>query len=176
MAALVLLAVVFHDPDPVPSITDADFHVLESDAIYFKNLRQYYYQREERKDAGFEIFRLRDRSEDTTTANISFAIVSNGMHDQAYIMLEWNNLAQRNDSIHLLIRQRDSDKTFSLGSENMEKHLALALNIYRALIDPASSFTLMTEDGHVDIWMSSFERNRLKRMLKDSFKLIGVLR
>ncbi len=176
LLGLIILSAVFYDSEPKPRLEDVDFHVQESEALYFRNLRQIYYSKEVRDDAQFDIFRLKGLELDSGEAEIGFAIINNWLHDQAYIKLEATDLAMEGDSIYLMIQHDESDTTLSLGNEGMQSHLNIAVQIYKAMASDASIFTLRAGEGQEEIWNETERRNSIKRLLKDYFKLIGALR
>lgn len=100
---LLILVIAFHDPDVAPNSDRVNFRVPESNALYFKNLRQFYYEKEEREDARFELFRFKTRPADSTKADVRFAIVSNWLQDEAYIMAEATGHALVNDTMVIVV-------------------------------------------------------------------------
>lgn len=151
------------------------FHVLESDQLYFKNLRQFYYSTEIREDAGFAIHRPKNQEVDSLKPSLNFAIVVNDRQDEAYIMAEWYSPNQ-SDSILFEVNAGQLSQKYSLSRDNMQKHLELASLVFDAIQKEDAAFFLDSEANRIEIWPKRSDRNLIKRVLKDYFKLTGGLR
>jgi aspartokinase len=58
----------------------------------------------------------------------------------------------------------------------MESHQHVASKVYSALEDEKVSFFLISaQNKEMEIWVDNEEKNLLKRILKDYFKLVGAL-
>lgn len=149
-----------------------DFTVLESDALYFRNLRQYFYAKKTREDANFDMFYLKPTENDSSQIAANFTIVSNWLNDMAYIMFTADSSMI---DPHQLVISATAD-TFILGSMNMEEHQYLASSVYDSFaLDECQYFLLDEGKSKLEIWKTREDRKKVKRILKDYFRLVGAL-
>jgi hypothetical protein len=173
MAALVLIMIVFYDEASMIKQEKLGFHVLESDELFFKNIRQYYYEREWQKEAQFELFRFEKRIKAIDEPTLNFTIVCNWLHDQAYILPEIEGVP---DSLNYSFCIVTADSlVYNMGLINNEDNLMIAFNTYKALINDESRFYLRSEDQWKQVFKTVAQRNAVKQVLKDFFKLTGAL-
>ena len=85
------------------------FKVLESDALFFKNLRQFYYDKEFHEDAGYELFRHPDQKP-LDSHEPRLVILNNWLMDEAYIMFENKD----GSSIHAKLRVKNEGMKLSM--------------------------------------------------------------
>jgi len=169
---LIALAIISNPAQKQLKIKQLDFKVLESDELYFKNLRQYYYEKKTREDAGFNLLNLKESNANQEIRKSYFTIVTDWRNDAAYIMLSVDS--------SLIIPHRLTISspldTFIISEMNMERHQHVASKVYSALEDEKVSFYLLSaQNQEIEIWADHEERNLLKRILKDYFKLVGAL-
>jgi hypothetical protein len=149
-----------------------DFTVLESDALYFRNLRQYFYAKKTREDANFDMFYLKPSENDSGQIAANFTIVSNWLSDMAYIMFTVDSTLIEPDR---LVISATSD-TISIVVMNMEDHQYLASRVYISYgLDECKYFLMDERKSKVEIWKTREDRKKVKIILKDYFKLVGAL-
>lgn len=170
---LILISVLFYDEASMLKQDRLGFHVLESNELFFKNLRQYYYDKEFREDAQVDLFRFSKRQKNESAPALNFTIVSNWLHDQAYILPEPVGVE---DSLQFTVAVVNEDSTtFNLGLVNQSENLNFAFQTYKAVLEEDSRFYLETVNGFEKILQTRSERNTVKQVLKDYFKLTGAL-
>lgn len=173
MAVLVLVSVLFYDEASMLKQEKLGFRVLESDELFFKNLRQYYYEREFREDAQVDLFRFSKRQKREGDPALNFTIVCNWLQDQAYILPEPIGVA---DSLNYNVMVINSDSTvFNLGLSNHANNLDFAFQVYKAVLVDESQFYLETTNGLEQILVTKAQKSAVKQVLKDYFKLTGAL-
>jgi hypothetical protein len=149
-----------------------DFSVLESDALYFRNLRQYFYTKRTREDANYDLFYLKSNGNDSSQNAANFTIVSNWLNDMAYIMFTVDS--SRIEPNHLVVSSFSD--TFLLDAMNMEEHQYMASRVYASFVDDACQYFLVDENqAMLEIWKTREDRKKMKRVLKDYFRLVGAL-
>ena len=148
------------------------FKVLESDALFFKNLRQFYYDKEFHEDAGYELFRHPDQKP-LDSHEPRLVILNNWLMDEAYIMFENKD----GSSIHAKLRVKNEvdEIVYDLQGANAVQQQEIAAGMYYSLADAQSSFLIYKDDTWVPIWDSESKRKIIKGILKDYFKLVGSL-
>ena len=172
MVALVMLALMTQ-PNHRPIIkSKLTFKVLESDALFFRNLRQFYYEKEERSDADYELFRHPDQLLFGTNAP-RLTIVNNWKHDEAYLVFENADRELFAQTIRMCLGPEK--EVYSLASSNAQAQQLLAVSLFEALEKHDSLFEVEEKQRWVPIWENQSERGVVKTILKDYFKLTGSL-
>ena len=172
MMTLLVLLVYFTNPKVKQIRSDrANFQVASSDLLYFKNLRQFYYQSRELKDGQFTAFRL--KADSLPSVPLQFSIVHNWRMDEAYIMLQDKEDTTLAGGWLILNEGRD---TFSLEQINALEHHELAMHLFEVLQED-EDIVHLTEYGQKPklIWDVERERENVFAVLRDYFKLTGAL-
>jgi hypothetical protein len=69
------------------------FSTSDASELFFKNVRQRYYDREEMAASKLNIYRIQERNQRVDYPHLQLAIVINWRYDEAYILLEPNELS-----------------------------------------------------------------------------------
>lgn len=172
LIALIVLVLVTQPNQRPISKAKLGFKVLESDALFFKNLRQFYYEREVRKDADFELFRHPDQIQFEPNAP-RLIIVNNWKHDEAYLFFE----TKAGTPFEQVIRF-DSNKDsfeYDLSGLNAAEQQQIAVNLYDVLKSKDLRCSVLSKNEWYPIWDNEAERGVVRMILKDYFKLTGSL-
>ena len=172
LIALVVLALVTQPNQRPISKTQLGFKVLESDALFFKNLRQFYYEREDRKDADYELFRHPDQAQFERNAP-RLTIVNNWKHDEAYLLFE----TKAGNPFEQTIRFETNKDSFgyNLSGLNATEQQQIAVNLYDVLESKDLRCSVLSNNEWYPIWENETKRGILRMILKDYFKLTGSL-
>jgi len=129
------------NPDKETKLDVANISLKTNDAsvLFFKNVRQYYYDLEENKEAGFNIYRKSDRSSDDQKPVLNLAIVHAWKVDQAYVLLEPNKWLEQRDTwnIEWSVPGGESGKLNYSGG-NIQEQLDLVTKLYNLVLSDAS--------------------------------------
>ena len=89
-ALLALAILVSCNPDKKKEVdqTTISFDTNDASKLFFKNIRQSYYDQQIMEEAKLEIYRLKKRNQSSDQPVINLAIVNNWRYDQAYLLLE----------------------------------------------------------------------------------------
>ena len=69
-------------------LKEVSFSTNNSSTLFFKNMRSYFYDKEERTDAKFDLFRIGSREKDSLQNKISFVLIHNWLMNECYIRAE----------------------------------------------------------------------------------------
>jgi hypothetical protein len=69
---------------------NATFSTTADSRLYFKNVRQIYYDREDQENTRLEVFRFGKRNQSAKVPVINIALVNNWRYDEAYVLIEPN--------------------------------------------------------------------------------------
>ncbi|GAB5538833.1 MAG: hypothetical protein Salg2KO_09360 [Salibacteraceae bacterium] len=172
LGSLVLVSILPQPDHKVLNMSRVTPHVLESNALFFKNLRQYYYDKMEDEKSGYTIFSHPDQKK-LNALTPKFRIVDNWRHDEAYILMDIDE-SLRNGA-EMVMKTPSDEFRYSINNMTSAKSLELAVCLYDALRQDSVMFFIEQNEHRVAIWSSPEERSVLKTILKDYFKLIGAL-
>lgn len=142
--------------------------------LFFKNVRQSYYELEENEAAKFQVFRFLKRSTETTKPIFNLAIVNNYLNDEAYLLLEPNEAA--GDIPFTIISTNDStraSRNIVLEAQNRETTLNFTADIYDDM-KSGNKFQLSIGDSLVDILDNQPEREAFRITVSDYLRLTRV--
>ncbi|MEL7145624.1 MAG: hypothetical protein AAFO69_04590 [Bacteroidota bacterium] len=146
-------------------IEDFDFSTTDASELYFKNVRESYYEIEE-KD-GIKIYRLKDYQE-VDSSFFQPMIVFHWRSDRAFLMLEFDESV---DAESLSIRTGDVDKVYQV--IQIKDHLTLANDIYNAVVDEQDIF-IEQQGEMVAVFNGLTEKSNFSLVLYDFFRFTNV--
>jgi hypothetical protein len=160
------------------SIDEVHFATSASSVMFFKNVRQLYYERQENSAAKAIIYRMRDRARDKNVPLLYPAIVYMWAQDEASVILERNEwLANAADTLrfswHDTVRQVSGEYIFHNGDRRT--HYKLAAQLYHS-IQEDHQLWLQTDSAKVPFLAKEREREPFRKTMIDYFRLVNVLR
>ncbi|MEQ8712354.1 MAG: hypothetical protein RIC80_05020 [Cyclobacteriaceae bacterium] len=176
LLSLMILGCQPNSPESI-SIEDIDFMTNDASEIFFKNVRQSYYDKQEIAAAGMDVFRMSDRNDQADYPLINFAIAYNWRNDQAFLMVEPNEHITNPEEFQLLrINLTSQDTTiirYAMG--NMKDQVTFAHRVFQAL---TAEDRLYFYDGQVakPIFDKFEDREVLRKTVLDYYKLINLIR
>lgn len=172
MAALVALTITLAPDHPVLKKNKLNTRVMESNALYFKNLRQFYYDISEDDRSGYYMYDHPDQKVFSELAP-RLKIVDNWRQDQAYIIFE--NTDSTTSSKMLKIYDGAESREFALQDLNAMQSLNLGASIFESVTNDSAIFTVKIGNENMPIWNTPDQRKVVKAILNDYFKLVGAL-
>ena len=176
-AALMIVVLTACNPDKKKKVdqTTISFTTNDASKLFFKNVRQSYYDLEEMEAAKMEIYRLKKRSESQERPVINIAIVNNWRYDEAYLVLEPNgrlNLA----ALKITWKNSETGESGSISFENGNKEsiVHFADQIYDHIQD-GSQFTAIINDGEESILELAEDREAFRITMVDYYRLVQRL-
>ncbi|UZR94085.1 hypothetical protein [Chondrinema litorale] len=170
---LILLASCDPDRKKLVDPEKHDYNTLESTELFFKNMRQPYYDLEEKKEAGLELFRLQDRIEDDSHALLNLCIIFNWRNDDAFIYLEPNNFFKDTTSFTIIWKnEQNKQGSFQFIQGNRDSHFEFAARVYNSILQ---EYQLFYEKNDVlfPVLDSDVERDVFRVTMFDYFRLIN---
>lgn len=149
---------------------DRTFHVDDSNRIYFQNVRGIYYDREVRSDAGMTLYRPGKRFQSDTLPTLDLVILLNPKKDEAYIYFELKNADW---PIQIRANTNGATQEFNFANGNNLEHFEL-LKKLQPLITQDTDFELILEDISYPLWTGKKEKDGLKMILEDYFRLLNL--
>ncbi len=170
---LILLQACSIDKDKKVDRKKFSFKTGSDTQLFFKNVRQSYYDLEENKAAKFNVFRNKKRVKDAPYPILNFAIVINYLQDEAYLLLEPNEIV---GDLPLVIEgTNDSTRAtqlIRLDTQNPKSTLEFATDLYDLLQD--NSFQLIVGNEKLPILNNAQSREAFRVTISDYYRLTRV--
>lgn len=174
---LILLIVSACNPDKNKKVDQATISFKTNDAskLFFKNLRQTYYDKEEMEASKLEVYRLKKRNTADEHPVINLAIVNNWRYDEAYLLLEPNSFLQLSGlSVDWENAGTGEKGTTSFENGNKQSIVRFADELY-SLIQQDSKLSVTIDNKSVDILESSEDREAFRITMVDYYRLVQRL-
>lgn len=176
LVALIALAIATAPDYATVKMDKLNGHTLESDELYFKNIRRFYYEVEHKKEASMDVLRHKSRWKGVLEVHQGpfVSIVLNPKFDEAHALFEWNDGPL--DGQLVLEMQDPKDTTrLELHFPDTDSQRAIAAQLYEALHRSEFGWLAHYQGQTVKVWTTNEERQTLKTVLKDYFRLVGAL-
>ncbi|MEQ9166835.1 MAG: hypothetical protein RLO12_11295 [Fulvivirga sp.] len=111
------------------------FKIGTDTQLFFKNVRQSYYDLEENKAAKFNVFRFSDRNVNQEAWVLNLAIVVNYLQDEAYLLVEPSEaIGSENIELRTQHPNKGDVKEVGLNEMNREGMLNFCTDVYELLV------------------------------------------
>jgi len=176
ISSLVFVFIIsfFNEKRPTIDSQDSLLAINDASRLYFKNVRQPYYDLDGRKDAKMNVYRLGKRviSEDDPVLNV--AIIINRIKDEAYLYVEPSPVFESEEKIKIRWISEDENSSGELEFRSGDRydHYGFIEKIYPLLLDNAS-FSAEIAGEWFPILIDQRERDALRITSFDYFRLIG---
>lgn len=174
---LVLLLISSCNPDKTKEVdqTTISFKTNDASKLFFKNIRQPYYDKEEMEAAKLEIYRLKKRNSHNERPVINLAIVNNWRFDEAYLLLEPNGLLQLEQLSVKWINEKTKTQGFiNFENGNKQSIVKFADQLY-AQIQQESSFSVVVNEKNMGILEIPEDREVFRITMVDYYRLVQRL-
>lgn len=172
-ALLPLLASCNPDKQKSVSGTEISFATRDDTELFFKNVRQIFYEREVMDAAKLEIYRMKGRSLSADYPLLDVAIVINWREDEAYLNLQPQEFLQNEDPLHLLVGNSLNFQAHILSYRSKEDYRAFAQVVYEAILDKKPLWVKVKNDTlpYLD---KEPDREIFRKTLVDYYRLVGA--
>lgn len=166
---LVLVLSFFNGYRANNSGEDRTFRVSDADRLYFLNVRSIHYDREIRRDAGMTLYRHGKRTKSDSVPTLDLVILLNPLKDDAYVYFELKNADW---PIQIRVKEAEKDQVLEFANGNNTDHYSL-LKRLKPAIDQNSEFELIIGGKAHFLWSDEKEKQALKAVAEDYFRLLG---
>ncbi|MDR7128474.1 hypothetical protein J2X69_000806 [Algoriphagus sp. 4150] len=166
---LVLLLSFFNTKRANNSGEDLSFRMTSSSRMYFLNVRVINYDRETRSDAGMLLFRHGKREVSKSNPTLDLVIILNNSKDEAYLYLEPVNVEW---PLEIRASSGGTQEEFQLQNGNNSEFLRYVRQLEPWITNEAK-FEIKQNATWVDLWSNPKEKEALKTILEDYFRLIN---
>ena len=153
--------------------TQAKFTTSDASELFFKNVRQGYYDKETMDEAKLDIYRITERNQADDQPVLNLAIVMNWRYDEAYILTEPNAYLQQLDTLRVYwqdtIQQQQGDYLYIPG--NKEKHYQFASQIYNSLQGQHQLYVKPNSGKAAPMLNKRADREAFRKTMVDYYRL-----
>jgi hypothetical protein len=158
------------DRDKKVSREKFQFKIGADANLFFRNVRQVYYDRES-PDGKWQAYRFSDRNSNNDQPSLNAVIVIHWMKDQAYLLIEPNQILVEEDLISVVIKNQPD--TIRLKERGRERMLEFGSKIYEA-IQQKKDMTVLSNGKYVPIFEDDKEREAFRITMADYYRLTGI--
>jgi hypothetical protein len=164
-------------PEKKVNQNEAKFTTSADSRLYFKNVRQIYYDRETPDNTKLEVYRFGKRSQAPDRPVINVALVNNWVHDEAYVIVEPNAYFDNMSSIEVEWQDNVSKQSgvysFTYGPKNT--HFKFASEIYQSVLAKHKLQVLNPDKQWVDLFQTDADRDNFRKTMKDYYRLVNLM-
>ena len=177
LIAAVVLAACNLDKNTQIDDKKAKFTTSDASELFFKNVRQIYYDQEEMAAAKLNLFRLGERSQADDYPVINLAIASNWRYDEAYLLVEPNAYLEALDSIRVTWKAPESQQegTYRWAQGNKEAQFTFASQLYRS-VQQGHQLYVTNLRGEQERLLDRYDdREAFRKTMFDYYRLVDLL-
>ena len=150
------------------------FEVGDDSELFFRNVRQIYYDRSS-PDGTWQAYRFGDRYQGNDRPMILPVIVINWLQDEAYLLIDTNELLSEEDDLQVIISDTSTLKkdTLILNQRGRERMLEFGSRLYEA-IQTNQKMTVKSKGKLVPLLMERDDRETFRITMSDYYRLTRV--
>jgi hypothetical protein len=179
--ALIIVALVVCScnltPEKKVDQNEAKFSTSTDSRLFFKNVRQIYYDLEIPENTKLEVYRFGKRNLTPDKPILNVALVNNWLHDQAYVIVEPNAYFDNMSSIEVEWQDDVSKQSgvyrFNFGPK--DTHFKFASEIYQSILAKHKLLVFNSDKQWVDLFQSETDRDNFRKTMKDYYRLVNLM-
>jgi hypothetical protein len=152
------------------------FATTSDSRLYFKNVRQIYYDKENQEHTKMEIYRFGKRNLSQQVPVLNVALVHNWRYDEAYVIIEPNSYFDNVTQIEVEWQNPSNKQSgvyrFSFGSK--ENHYKFATEIYQSILAKHKLLVYNTSKQWVNLFASEADRDNFRKTMVDYYRLVNL--
>lgn len=153
------------------------FSTSDASELFFKNVRQIYYDKSTLEAAKLDVYRSKDRIISAIDPLLNLAIVINWRYDEAYLLVEPNEPLQELDTIKILwkdtVNQQQGYYTYAGGSK--EDQFNFVARLYQGLQREQKFYLIDMDGGQTKFMADHKSREVFRKTVFDYFRLVDLL-
>ena len=177
---MLLLSFAACNPDKNRRVDAEKTRFTTSDAseLFFKNVRQVFYDKTDLPESKLDMYRIGDRSEAEDYPVLNLVIVINWRYDEAYLLTEPNAFLQTMDTLRIAWQDtvQHQSGTYTLTPPaNKDAHFKFASEIYRSIQD-GQRLSVVAHEGDSIPFLSKYsDREAFRKTMFDYYRLVDLL-
>jgi hypothetical protein len=147
------------------------FRTYQDTRLFFQNVRQLYYDREERPEAKMILYRIKERTTTQEYPLINLTIIDHWIQDEAYIYTECNRFFDEMTPIEVSWESPEGQTgTYTMELMNKEGMLAFSQAIFEG-IRLRNSFFILYETDSIPFLEKPRDREAFRKTMSDFYRL-----
>lgn len=153
------------------------FKITADSHLFFKNVRQVYYDFTDLQEAGWHAYRLSNRYQSNNYPVINTTIVIDWRKDEAYLLVEGNSFL---DELPELVIQEKNPVTgitysYQLTERGKENMLEFATKIYEGIM-AENEFAISINGDLIPFFQEDSDRENFRIVMADYYRLTRIIR
>ncbi len=153
------------------------FQMTADSHLFFKNVRQLYYDFTDLQEAKLHVYRYSDRQKGNAYPCMHPTLVVDWLRNEAYVLIEVNEILQDQDE--LVIYEKSSPTgvkySYSLVERGRLNMLEFATKIYEGIMTE-SEFSVRINGQVVPIFTDETDRENFRVAMADYYRLTRIIR
>lgn len=153
------------------------FETTDNSVLFFKNLRQSYYDKQENTVAKVDIYRYQKRNQAQNQPVINLAIVHHWRNDKAFVMIEPSELLNQEARLEVswqdTVKQTKGKYIFDFG--DMELHYQFATSLYTS-IQAKYALQIKSAGQWIDLMPTEDEKETFRKVMLDYLRLVNAVK
>lgn len=156
-------------------INTPKFSTSDASELFFRNVRQIYYDKEELPGPKLVVYRFQERNSNVDYPHMNPTIIINWRHDESYVIIEPNDILG-NDPIVIkwVSAVNGSSGTYSFLFGDKSSHFTFACQIYLSL-DEGHKLFLLSNNEEREILFLKKDKEAFRKTVKDYLRLVDIL-
>jgi len=155
----------------------AKFRTSADSRLFFKNVRQIYYEHEVPANTKLEVYRFGKRNLAADKPVINVALVNNWLYDEAYVIIEPSAYFDNMSSIEVewqdAVSKQSGVYRFNFGPK--DNHFKFASEIYQSVLAKHKLLVYTPDKQWVELFQSEADRDNFRKTMKDFYRLVNLL-
>ena len=162
------------DRDRKVDRTKFQFEIGDDSELFFRNVRQIYYDRSS-PDGTWQAYRFSKHYSGNDRPVIIPVIVINWMKDEAYLLIETNDLLSEEEFLTVVITDIDSLKTdtITLNQRGRERMLEFGSQLYEAIMSN-QEIKVQKDGDFIPILTEELDKEAFRITLADYYRLTRI--
>lgn len=153
------------------------FTMWESNKLFFRNMRQPYYDCTELKEANMAIFQLSARDTSSSAPTINVKIVQQWMEGKAFAMIDFNTYMETFDPLQIVwidSAQQQGLYEFQRPAKQ-DAHFKFATELYTSIQQGHQLHIITPDSSYIPIFQQKTHREVFRKTMVDFYRLVGLL-
>jgi hypothetical protein len=150
------------------------FRISSDSFLFFKNVRQIYYDFQDLPKAHWYAYRFGKRPVDPTRPIVTPVIVVDWIKDESYLLVEPNEALQNEPGLVIFEKNRSGKMLeYSLKERGRENMLEFATKIYEGIM-AENEIYVKSGQKHILLFKNDEERDAFRVVMSDYYRLTNI--
>jgi hypothetical protein len=150
------------------------FKVSNDSFLFFRNVRQIYYDFQDLPEAKWYAYRFSDRSKSEHTPVLTPVIVIDWLNDESYVLLEPNGSLESETTFSIREKNRAGKYVeYSLAQRGRENMLEFASKIYEGIMDENEIYINVSNSWY-PLFAGADDRDNFRIVMSDYYRLTNI--